>query len=98
MIIKNPYHDKSIKIFKPQTMKTNTSLSIKVKVKPNSKEESIKKINEGEYEISLKEPAEDNKANVRLTNILAKEFRIDYRKIKIKNPKSRKKIIVIDNL
>lgn len=68
---------------------------LKVKVKPGSKAEKIEKISENEYVILLKERAEDGKANQRLINILAKEFDVDFRRIKIKNPKSRNKIIEI---
>ncbi len=69
---------------------------IHVKVKPGAKEEIINKIDDNNYEISVREKAEDNKANVRVINILAKEFRVSYKKISIKNPKSRKKIVEIE--
>ena len=68
---------------------------INVKVKPGSKEKKVVKIADGEYEIDLTERAEDNKANIELVNLLAREFGVDFRKIKIKNPKSRKKIVEI---
>ena len=68
---------------------------IKVKVKPNSKEERIEKISENEYKIEVKEPAEDNKANTRVINMLAKEFGVSYKNIKIKNPASKDKVIAI---
>jgi len=68
---------------------------IKAKVKPNSKEEKIEKISENEYVISVKEPAENNKANIRLINLLSKELNVSYKCIKIKNPTSRDKIIEI---
>jgi len=63
---------------------------IKVKVKPRSNEEKVEKINNKEYIINLKESPENNKANNRLINLLAKEFKADARTIKIKNPKSRR--------
>ena len=69
---------------------------IQVKVKPNAGEEKIVKISEKEYEIHVKEPAEDNKANIRVINLLSKERGVHYSKIKIKNPSSRKKIIEIE--
>lgn len=69
---------------------------IHVKVRPNSKEEKIEKIAEGKYAVSVKEPAEDNKANMRIVNILSKEFKVDFRKIRIKNPASREKIMEVD--
>lgn len=68
---------------------------LNVKVKPNSKEEKIEKIGEGEYLISVKEPAEDNKANIRVINLLSKALNISYKNIKIKNPTSRNKIIEV---
>jgi len=69
---------------------------IKAKITPNSKEEKIEKISENEYKIKVKEPAEDNKANTRLINILAKEFGVNYKSISIKNPASRDKMIEIE--
>ena len=68
---------------------------IKVKVKPRSNEEKVEKINNKEYIINLKESPENNKANNRLINLLAKEFKADARTRKIKNPKSRDKLIEI---
>ena len=59
------------------------------------KEESIEKIAEDKYLISLKERAEDGKANKRLINLLAKKLGVNFRAIKIKNPKSRDKIIEV---
>jgi len=68
---------------------------IEVRVKPNSKEEKIEKISENKYKIEVKEPAEDNKANMRIINLLAKEFGVNYKCIKIKNLASRNKLIEI---
>ena len=68
---------------------------IKVRVKPGSKEESIEQKSPREYFIRLKEKAEDGKANVRLINLLSKEFNVPFRAIKIKSPKSRNKVIEI---
>mgnify|MGYP001558944222 CR=1 FL=1 len=69
---------------------------IKVNVKPKSKTESIEEVSPREYCIRLKEKAEDGKANKRLINLLAKEFNVSFKAIKIKNPKSRNKIVEID--
>lgn len=66
-----------------------------VKVKPNAKEEKVIRLSENEYEISVKEKSEDNRANIRVINLLSKELGIHYSKIKIKNPSSRKKIVEI---
>lgn len=68
---------------------------IKVKVKPNSKEEKIEKTGENEYKIDVKEPAEDNKANIRVVNLLSKTLNTSYKNIKVKNPTSRDKIIEV---
>lgn len=68
---------------------------INIKVKPNSLKDKVVKISEGEYEISVREPAEDNRVNICVVNLLAKKFGIDFRKIRIKNPKSRKKVVEV---
>ena len=68
---------------------------IYIKVKPNSFKEEVVKVGENEYLVSLKEKAVKGKANRRLISILSKEFGVDYRKIKIKNPSSRRKIVEI---
>ena len=57
---------------------------IKVKAKPNSKDEKIEKISESEFIIHVKEPAEDNKANIRIINLISKELGVSYKKIMIK--------------
>jgi hypothetical protein len=68
---------------------------IKVKVKPNSRVERIEKLGENEYKIDVKEHAEDNKANIRVVNLLSKELNVSYKNIKIKNPTSRDKVIEV---
>jgi uncharacterized protein YggU (UPF0235/DUF167 family) len=68
---------------------------IKVNAKPGAKEEKVERISAEEYNVWLKERAEDGKANKRLLNLLAREFGVSFRDIKIKNPKSRKKIVEI---
>ncbi len=68
---------------------------LNVKVKPNSKEEKIEKTGENKYSISVKEPAEDNRANIRVINLLSKELGTSHKNIKIKNPTSRDKMIEV---
>lgn len=68
---------------------------IKVKVKPNSLRDSIERVSDIEYIVHVKAPAEDNKANIRVTNMLARHFGVNVGKIRIKNPRSRNKIIEI---
>ena len=68
---------------------------IKVKVKPNSKKEEINKVSENEFVIYVGEEAENNKANIRVVNLLAKEFDVSFRDIKIINKRSKDKLIEI---
>lgn len=69
---------------------------ILVDVKPNSKENKIEKLEDGEYKVYVKEPAEDNRANKAVIKLIAKEFNVSWRLVSIKNPTSRKKIIEIE--
>jgi len=66
---------------------------IKVKVKSQSGKQEIKKISEKEYIISLKKPAEDNKANIELIKFLGKYFNKNINIIK--GLKSKNKIVKI---
>jgi len=68
---------------------------IKVKVKPNSRENLISP--EGEvYRISLREKAEEGRANIALIKLLAKHFNISSSNIRIKSGlTSRNKLIEI---
>lgn len=69
-------------------------MKIKIKLHPNSSKEEIKKINDDNYEIWLREKAEDNKANMTLVKLLKKYFKSN---AVIKSGfTSRNKIIEID--
>lgn len=68
---------------------------IHVKVKPNSSTNSLKKIYDSEYLAEIKESPEKGKANAKLINLLAKEFKVPVKNVKIKNPTSRKKVVEI---
>ena len=68
---------------------------IKVKVFPKSNFNKILKINNNEYSIYVKEDTKNNKANRRMINLLSKELNISFTKLKIKNMRSREKIIEI---
>ena len=73
-------------------------MNIKVKVKPNSGKQEVVKVDEGEYVVSLKKPAQDNKANIELIKLLGKELNVGSKNIKIiKGLKSKNKIIEINN-
>jgi len=47
---------------------------IKVKINPNSKKEKITKVSDDHYEISIREKAENNRANNKLLEIMKNEF------------------------
>jgi uncharacterized protein (TIGR00251 family) len=49
-------------------------MRIKVKVKPNSSKEEVKKLGKGSYVVYVKKPAVDNKANMALVKLLKKHF------------------------
>jgi len=66
---------------------------IKIKVKPGSREQKIEKTSDSEYEINLKERAEDNKANIELLKLLKRYFNKEARIIEGKT--SRNKIVEI---
>ena len=68
---------------------------IKIRVKPESREQKIEKISDSEYEINLKERAEDNKANIELLKLLKRYFN-KQTKI-IKGFRSRNKVIKIQD-
>ncbi len=71
---------------------------IHVKVIPNAKTEGIAVTKEGEYKIKVSAQAFEGRANARLTEMLAKHFKVPKSAISIKNPLSRKKIIEIKGL
>lgn len=66
---------------------------IKIKVKPNSREQKIEKISDNEFKIHLKEKAENNKANLELLKLLRREFKKPARIIK--GLKSKNKLVEI---
>jgi len=68
---------------------------IRAKVKPGSLKNNLEKQEDGTYLIHTIEKAVDGKANASIIKIVSKEFGVDFRKVLIKNPKSRNKIIEI---
>ena len=68
---------------------------IKVKARPGAKEESIEKISDSEYKISVRGRAEHGKANERIISLLSRELKIHHKNIMIKNPSSRNKIVKV---
>lgn len=68
-----------------------------VKVKPNSKRQTIEESEDGTLIVHLKSPPVDGKANQELIDLLAKKFNVPKSKILIKSGLSSKtKLIEID--
>ena len=73
------------------------SMQKRVKVKPNSKQQSIKEEPDGSFTVHLKSPPVDGKANEELIKVLAQRFDVPKSKIRIKTGlSSRQKLIEID--
>jgi len=69
-------------------------MQIKIKVKPNSKKSEITKISKTEYQVSLKSPPENNKANIELIKLMKKHLK---KEVKIKSGlKSKNKTIKVE--
>ncbi len=69
---------------------------LKVRVVTDSKEEQITRINEDTYKIEVKEKPENNSANNRIREILAREYEVDLGKIQIiTGHHTKNKIIII---
>lgn len=68
---------------------------VKVKITPDSKKENVTKVSDDHYEISVKQKAENNKANSRLLEIMHAEFPNSIIRI-ISGHHSPSKIISID--
>lgn len=71
-------------------------LIISIKVKPKSKKEFIKKIQDNHFEVAVHSPPEDGKANTRLVELMSDYFNVPKKNISIiKGEKSRNKVIKI---
>ena len=68
-----------------------------VKVKPNSKKQTIEESTDGSLTVHLKSPPVDGKANKELIEVLAEKFNVRKSSIRIKSGLSSKtKLIEID--
>lgn len=56
---------------------------VKVRVKTGAKNESVRKITEDRFEISVREKPEANVANKRVTELLARHFRLPASKVRL---------------
>lgn len=69
-------------------------MKIFVKVKPGAKENKIKKVDAVRFEISVKEPPKENKANFAALELLSDYFKVPFSKIRIiSGATSRNKVI-----
>ena len=66
----------------------------KVKVQPNSQQQSIKAEADGSLKICLKSPPVDGKANQELIKLLAKKFNVKKSEITIKSGLSSKNKLI----
>jgi len=72
-------------------------MKISVRVKPNSKEEKIEKVNDSEFVLRVKEVAKEGKANEAVKKCLSEYFRIPRSSVTIiTGHKSKNKIIGLD--
>lgn len=70
---------------------------IKVKVKPNSKEQVVEQVAPDTFLVRLKSPPVDDKANQELIQILAQYFEVPKSRIRIKSGRTGKqKLVEID--
>ena len=69
---------------------------LKVKVKPNSKQQLIQEESDGSFTIHLKSPPVEGKANQELIKLLSKQFKVPKSQISIKSGlSSRHKLVEI---
>ena len=60
-------------------------MKIKVKVKPNSKRQKIEVAADGSFNVSLKSPPAEGKANQELIELLAARFEVSKSQVSIKS-------------
>ncbi len=71
-------------------------MKINVKAKPNSREEKVEKIDDGNFVVCVTEPPEKGKANEAIRNALAVYFKIGSSRVRIVSGySSRSKIVEI---
>ncbi len=69
---------------------------LRVRAKPRSKLECVKEIEKDLYEVAVKEPPEDGKANERIVELLAEHFRVPRSRVKLlRGSTSRLKVFEI---
>lgn len=69
---------------------------VKIKVTPNAKKESVEEFSDGSFEISVREKALMNAANVRVRELVAEHVGLEKAKVRIVNGhRSHKKLVEI---
>jgi uncharacterized protein YggU (UPF0235/DUF167 family) len=56
---------------------------VKVRVIPKTKKETVKKVGDLIYEMTVKEPAERNLANHRVRELLARQYEISVKSVRL---------------
>ena len=70
---------------------------VRVEVRPGARKESVVQTDEKTYSIAVKEPAEQNRANLRVREVLAAELELPLGKVRlISGHRSPRKIFEID--
>jgi hypothetical protein len=73
---------------------TGRPMKKSVKVKPNSKTQSIEEMADGTLKVNLKSPPVDGKANKELIELLAEKFNVTKSQVQIKSGLSSKTKLV----
>jgi len=74
-------------------------MEIRVRAKVKSKREYVIKLEDGSFEVAVKEPPIENRANERIIELLAEYFDVPKSNVKIKLGKSSKfKVFMIEGI
>jgi len=74
-------------------------LKIEVQVKPNSRKESIERLESGIYKVAVNAPPQEGRANEAVIELLAEHFKVSKSSIKIlRGHTSKKKLLEIEGL
>ena len=69
---------------------------ISVSVKPQAKKESVTQVSANEYQVAVKAPPHEGKANLAVIKLLSEHFSVPKSRIKIvRGHKARKKVVAI---
>ncbi|NTV22569.1 MAG: DUF167 domain-containing protein [Candidatus Yonathbacteria bacterium] len=67
-----------------------------IRITPKSKKDSIEQTGELRYAVTVTEPAEDNRANERMCEVVARHFSVERKQVHIVNGhRSRSKLVEI---